>query len=1165
VDINSTATTPALVTQNVSIPAGVVSLLAAGRLQLRQGSGTSATDAFFADGNFALTMNGANFSVSGGSRVDVRFLGRLTGTFNVTLSSAGASGVVQLASANATLTGGNGFDVNGLFSLQFNTTSAAVTISGVTIAAFTVRVAVNGHIQLLQGTVGEPSFRLIGALTIEVSGANLRVRGNVTVDTIRFTDLAASLDLQISTAGILASIVLGSTPGSSASTTIDRTGLELNARFRLEINTTATSGSVTRIRVDPTTGAVVTVSGIPQMETVAISARTVRIFAAGNLQLRDGIGLTSSDSFLINGGLTLSVSGGDISLGIVGFVNLGRIGSDLTLSVNSSITVTIIGAVGSLILGGTGTPNLAGTGFSIDAYFRLEINTTTVSQSVSRPAVSFSTGALTGTTTVTIPERTIRLAASGNLIVGTSGLFNVHGYFEMRFSGLNLGLSINAGFNFLGSRLDVDGAATIYTGASRGIAFDLGMSLNGDTTPLLSTSGFTTNAGVRLQINTRNTSSDGLLGGTVRVRVNGNLRIDSFAFTGGLNFTASSGLFSASVNVSVNIFGFTNVNVTGSIRSDGFVNLDGSAGISVGNAFLGASLTLTVHFDASAGGVGDFSATAVGSGHFSGASASASGTLSEGGNLTLTFRALGVTLGSATFDLKNDGTATTGPLAGATVFFDVNNNLVLDPSEPFAISDADGRYRLDVPLDPFDRNHNGVLDEGDGFFVAVGGIDRFTGLPNTAVLRGVPSLWRSGVPVMLTPVTTLGSMLVANGATLAQAEDALRRALGLNAFTYSLFNTNPFDEADAPASRELYRAGVEIQSASFAAAALLAGANNGLSLANAAIAFQSALANALLKTPGTTLDNVLKNAAVLSTVLIDAANTTKSTLTIQLIDGAAQVITDIATRIDALAVGSTSFYADVTRFKAVSSTKVASDLAAAAAGTMSITTVVAQNTGANLVALVGAVTLPPDFHVPTPPPPPPPDEPEDIVTTLPDGTIQHVRVTSLSENLNGTPRDTLFKVTINPAVPGTQTVTTLVLNLTGGEGAPTALQLHSSVDNYRATLEVVKVTGDDQEITIELDRGVSSTGPISFVLVAIGKKSDAPEFAIARVEVTAVTAPAVKPTSVTAPSRAADAYRAFMDGWDDKELMADVSARELVGLVPAVDHEWRGASVRKKE
>jgi len=1152
-DINSIEASPPLTTQSVSINPGTVSLLAAGRLQLRQGSGAGATDAFFADGNFALTVSGSNFSLSGASRVDLRFLGRLTGSFNVTLTSAGVSGVVSLASgADVTLTGGVGFNVGGTFALQFNTTASAVTIGAVTIAPFTVQVAVAGRLQLLQGAANEASFRLNGAMRFEVSGANLRVRGDVTVDTVRFDSLAASLDLQISSAGILTTIVLGATPGSGASTTIDRTGLELNARFRLEVNTTASAGTVTRLQIDPATGSVVTVSGIPQTESVSIAARTVRIFAAGNLQLRDGTGDTATDSFVINGGLTLSVSAGDISLGIVGFVDFGRVGAGLTFSVNSSMTVSSAGVVASLSLGGGGALTRAGTGFAFDARFRLEINTTSSANSVTRPTVSFSTGNLTGTTTVTIPARTIRIAASGSLNIGSSGLFDVHGYFVLRYSGSNLGMSIDAGFNFLGSRLDVDGSATIYTGTSRGVAFDLAMSLNGDTTPLLSRSGFSTNASVRLQVNTRAVSSDGLSANTVRVRVNGGLRIDGFNFSGALNFTASNGLFAASVNLSVNIFGFATASVTGTIRSDGYVNLDGSVGVSVGTSYLGASLSLRVYFDATAGGVGDFSATASGSGHFFGASASASGTLYESGNLTLTFRAGGVNLGSATFDLLNNGSATSGPLANATVFFDANNNLALDAGEPFGLSDGEGRYKLDVPVSEFDRNGNGVIDEGDGFIVAFGGIDRFTGLANTAILRGAPSLWNAGVPVMLTPVTTLGSALIANGATLAQAEESLRRALGLSAFTFSLFNTNPFEQADTPAYRELYRAGVEIQAATSAAAGLLTGANSALSQAGAMQAFQASLATALVRTPTATLDSVLKVPAALGALLTETASATKSTLSADVINGAAQVIAEIVTGIDALAVGSTTFFADVTRYKAVVVTEVATDLAQAGAGTKSITTVVDENTGANLTSQVGAVTLPADFKVPTPPPPPPPEPPQDIVTTLPDGTVQRVRVLTESEDLTGAPRDSLFKVTIAPAVAGTQTVTSLLINVAGGTDTPPVLILRSSGDDYRAALDVIRLTGAEQEIVIELPRGASSTGPISFVLVGPGRMPDSPDFAITRVEITSVTVPAVKPAGLTSPSYEQAGYGLFSGLWEDDDALEGRidDARELAGLMP---------------
>jgi hypothetical protein len=125
VDIASTAATPPVANQTVNLSSGTISLLIAGRLQLKQGTGASQTNAFFADANFILTSSGTTFSMSADARVDVQFLGRMTGTFSVTISSAGMAGVVRLANhANSTLNG-VGFRVNGYLSLEFNTSGSA--------------------------------------------------------------------------------------------------------------------------------------------------------------------------------------------------------------------------------------------------------------------------------------------------------------------------------------------------------------------------------------------------------------------------------------------------------------------------------------------------------------------------------------------------------------------------------------------------------------------------------------------------------------------------------------------------------------------------------------------------------------------------------------------------------------------------------------------------------------------------------------------------------------------------------------------------------------------------------------------------------------------------------------------------------------------------------
>lgn len=68
------------------------------------------------------------------------------------------------------------------------------------------------------------------------------------------------------------------------------------------------------------------------------------------------------------------------------------------------------------------------------------------------------------------------------------------------------------------------------------------------------------------------------------------------------------------------------------------------------------------------------------------------------------------------------GKVQTGPVAGATVWFDANNNLQFDEGEPFTVSDFEGNYALVVP---------DGLDMSTGEIRVVGGTDVSTGLPST--------------------------------------------------------------------------------------------------------------------------------------------------------------------------------------------------------------------------------------------------------------------------------------------------------------------------------------------------------------------------------------------------------------------------------------------------
>ncbi|MEL6722570.1 MAG: LamG-like jellyroll fold domain-containing protein, partial [Pseudomonadota bacterium] len=67
-------------------------------------------------------------------------------------------------------------------------------------------------------------------------------------------------------------------------------------------------------------------------------------------------------------------------------------------------------------------------------------------------------------------------------------------------------------------------------------------------------------------------------------------------------------------------------------------------------------------------------------------------------------------------------------LAGATLYFDANNNQQLDPGEPMTFTDAKGLGRLRLPYNLYDRNRDGRIDRQDGTIRHFGGMNVRTGL-----------------------------------------------------------------------------------------------------------------------------------------------------------------------------------------------------------------------------------------------------------------------------------------------------------------------------------------------------------------------------------------------------------------------------------------------------
>ncbi|HET9220601.1 MAG TPA: hypothetical protein VFR18_26720, partial [Terriglobia bacterium] len=964
------------------------------------------------------------------------------------------------------------------------------------------------------------TFFLKGGFELTLSSSNIRLVGNAELDVPLLDPLYAALDLQISSSGIVSTIVLGSSAGQSSQTEIKRTGLGFDARFRLEVNTTASTGTVNRIRINDTTGAVVLSGGVPVVDSVNIAARTVRLVGAGLLLLREGSASSQTDSFVVTGRFELVISDDNVSVTAFGFINLGRIDPGFTLQVNGSFTITSIGVVASLALGGTSRHERSGDGFTFDARLQLEINTTTLTRDVSRPQVDRNTGSISGTTTAEISQRTIQVAASGSLQLGSNSLFTVHGYFVMTFTTGGLTVAMDSRLKFLNTyQLDVDGTAGIFT-SDPGIAMDIDLSLGGDTTPLFDKGYFSTNAGVRLRVNTRDaTETFGVPVNAVRVRINGNFGADGFDFDGAFNFTASGTRWVATLNISVDVFGFVEVDVTGSVGFDtdrttpnDTLSLSGSVGISVGDSNNGASLTLRVSFSNS----GDFTATATGTGKIFGITAgSVSGTLYESGRLGLDFYAAGVYLGHLDFSLSSSGSALMGPIAGATVFFDSNGNLLPDEGEPSAITDELGAYTLpDGWTTAFDRNGNGQIDDDEGYLVAIGGIDTTTGLPLVGALKTLAGDFGSMRPLILSPLSTVYTYLVDALGSRDAASTALSDALGVPLMTGMDFATfDPFAAALAGPQQggDFYVGGVQLSSIATDIEAYLGAASPGTNSGELTAFVYQHLAEEILATPGVIVDlgapDLIRRVIDNTVASLDLASPPE-------VAAAAAIIANAAQEIEVRAGAGAGDIETILVLKGTVQGPIAGVLEGLGNGTISATSALAQTIGAgfdNLLANVTVPGLPDDIELPAP---------QLIMETLPDGTVNLQVVALVSEQVldgEGNPLVDRFHVTVPLPLDGELFVDQVTVDARIDEGGPAFLEVRSSIDNYQSVVARVATKPGLATYAIPLNLP-GSTEPVTLQIV--GVEASAPDAGIefVRVNVTAVlTRPAIAPGLVEDP------------------------------------------------
>jgi len=224
----------------------------------------------------------------------------------------------------------------------------------------------------------------------------------------------------------------------------------------------------------------------------------------------------------------------------------------------------------------------------------------------------------------------------------------------------------------------------------------------------------------------------------------------------------------------------------------------GSGGDAVSGAGADAPILLAQAGGAATGAAGGTSAAGAGAG--TAAAATTTGTVFGSMGWLAVLGTVGIAAAANSGDSSTpaaatpsaQGTVIDGYLSGATVFIDVNDNGQLDAGEPSTTTDAQGNYTLP----------GGIA----GTIIAFGGTDISTGLEFKGALKAP-----SGSTVV-TPLTTLVTDLVAREGSVAAAEAAVFRALGLGALDSGI-NLLTFDPVAAAQSTDAARrsAGLELQ------------------------------------------------------------------------------------------------------------------------------------------------------------------------------------------------------------------------------------------------------------------------------------------------------------------------------------------------------------------
>lgn len=150
-----------------------------------------------------------------------------------------------------------------------------------------------------------------------------------------------------------------------------------------------------------------------------------------------------------------------------------------------------------------------------------------------------------------------------------------------------------------------------------------------------------------------------------------------------------------------------------------------------------------------------------------------------------------------------DGTAVDGYLSGATVCLDTNGNLTCDLDEAQTVTDANGKFTLNIA--DADGNDNARI-------ICRGGIDTASGAAFSGIMISPVSKGADGY--MVSPMTSMVAKLCASNsdADVEAAQKTVAAALGLSSSDFADLARDPVALAGRDATkRSVYEAALELQ------------------------------------------------------------------------------------------------------------------------------------------------------------------------------------------------------------------------------------------------------------------------------------------------------------------------------------------------------------------